>query len=161
QIPLADASVDGVFYLESLCHSVRPDEALTEAARVLKPGQRLALTDGFLTRPLSETSRLFRHTVHAVADNWAVPMFHEIERARQWNADGQLRRIKDVECGWRLGPSALHAAHLSAMHWLRLVVRHRRVTRWQWRHLTASAYTIALGLYRRYFRYHLIVFERV
>lgn len=159
-LPFADGAIDGVFYLESLCHSLEPERALGEAARVLRPGGRIVLTDGYLRRPLPQTSPLFRFVVEGVAHNWAVPMFHELEQARNWHAGGRLRLIKDVECGWRLGPSALHAAHLSALHFVRLLAS-RRGNRWQWKHLTASALTIALGLYRRHFRYHLLVFERV
>lgn len=161
RIPLENAFADGVFYLESLCHSTVPEEALTEAARVLKPGGRIVLTDGFLTRPLDKSSKLFRYIVEGVAHNWAVPMFHEIELARRWTAGGRLRLVEDIECGWRLGPSALHAAHLSLIHFFKLLLRGDRTTRWQWRHLTASAFTIALGLYRTNFRYHLLAFERV
>lgn len=159
KLPLPDASLDGVFYLESLCHSTRPEEALAEAARVLKPGGRIVLTDGYILRPLEKTSPLFRYVVKAVAHNWAVPMFHEIEKAKQWNCGGQLKLVEEFECGWRLGPSALHAAHLSLIHFFKLLFT-RGSTGWQWRHLTASAFTIALGLYRRHFRYHLIAFER-
>ena len=56
RIPLEDATVDGVFYLESLCHSTRPDEALAEAARILKPGGRIVMTDGYLLKPLEKSS---------------------------------------------------------------------------------------------------------
>jgi MPBQ/MSBQ methyltransferase len=161
RIPLAEAAADGVFYLESLCHSTRPDEALAEAARVLKPGGRIVLTDGYLLRPLEKSSRLFRYVVEGVAHNWAVPMFHELAVARQWSGGGRLRLVEDIECGWRLGPSALHAAHLSLIHFFKLMWRRDGATNWQWRHLTASAFTIALGLYRTNFRYHLLAFERV
>lgn len=158
-VPLQDASVQRIFYLESLCHSTRPDDALAEAARILEPGGRIVLTDGFLARPLHKTSGFFRYIVKAVAHNWAVPMFHEIETARNWTGGGNLRLVQDFECGWHLGPSALHAVHLTCIHFVKLLFR-GRVTRWQWRHLFASAFTIVLGLYRRNFRYHLIVFER-
>lgn len=158
-LPFSDKELDAVFYLESLCHSVRPDAALAEAARVLKPNGKIVLTDGFLARPLARTSPVFRYVVNCVANNWAVPMFHEIALARNWTGDNQLRLVEEFECGWRLGPSALHAAHLSAMHFCKLLLS-QQVTRWQWNHLRASAFTIALGLYRRNFRYHLMVFER-
>ncbi len=159
RLPFADGELDGVYYLESLCHSTTPDEALAEAARTLRAGGRIVLTDGFLTRPLERTSRLFQHIVKGVAHNWAVPMFHEIDLARRWTGNDRLRLIDEFECGWRLGPSALHAAHLSAWHFCKLLLK-RRVSAWQWKHLTGSAYTIALGLYRRYFRYHVLTFER-
>lgn len=156
---LANNQLDGAFYLESLCHSTQPEQALAEAVRTLKPGARIVMTDGYLTKPLEKTSSLFQYIVKAVAHNWAVPMFHEIELARKWNCDGQLALVEDIECGWRLGPSALHAAHLSVIHFLKLIIR-RKVTKWQWKHLVASAFTIALGLYRPNFRYHLLAFEK-
>jgi MPBQ/MSBQ methyltransferase len=159
-IPLPDKSADRAYYLESLCHSTRPEEALAEVARVVKPGGRIALTDGYITRPLDQTSRLFQHVVKGVAHNWAVPMFHEIELARNWNAHGNLRLVEEFECGWRLGPSAMHAIHLSAWHFFKLLFQ-SGVKSWQWKHLTASAYTVALGLYRKYFRYHVLVFEKI
>ena len=154
-----DNQLDGAFYLESLCHSTVPETALSETVRALKPGGRIVMTDGYLTKPLEKTSSIFQYIVKAVAHNWAVPMFHEIELARKWNCNGQLRLVEDIECGWRLGPSAMHAAHLSVIHFLKLIVR-RKVTKWQWKHLVASAFTIALGLYRPNFRYHLLAFEK-
>ncbi len=160
-LPFESNSLAGLFYLESLCHSTAPEQALSEASRTLKVGGRIAMTDGYLRRPLTQTSSLFRHVVHGVADNWAVPMFHELELARNWTGGGRLRLIEDVECGWRLGPSALHAAHLSVLQFLKLLLHQRGVKSWQWRHLTASAWTITLGLYRRHFRYHLLVFEKI
>lgn len=160
KLPLQSNSMDGAFYIESFCYSTAPEQALTEAARVLKPGGRIVLADGFITRPLEKTPRLFQHIAKRVADNWAVPMFHEIELARRWTGTGALRLVDEVECGWRVAPSALHAVHLSVTHFLRLAMR-RGVTEWQWRHLLGSAYSIALGLYRRYFRYQLLVFERL
>lgn len=158
-LPFEDRQLDGAFYLESLCHSTRPETALAEAARTLKPGARLVSTDGYLARPLQETSKVFKYVVETVAHNWAVPMFHEIDLGRQWTGNGQLKLIEEFECGWRLGPSAMHAAHLSVIHFLKLMWR-REVTPWQWNHLRASAFTIALGLYRRNFRYHVLVFEK-
>ncbi|MCA9160628.1 MAG: class I SAM-dependent methyltransferase, partial [Planctomycetales bacterium] len=154
-LPFADESISGVFYLESLCHSTQPEQALNEAARVLKPGGRIVMTDGYLLKPLEKSSRLFRYVAEGVAHNWAVPMFHELALARQWTGGGRLKLVEDIECGWRLGPSALHAAHLSLLHFFKLMWRRDRTTPWQWRHLTASAFTIALGLYRTNFRYHL------
>ncbi|MFK7736788.1 MAG: class I SAM-dependent methyltransferase [Pirellulaceae bacterium] len=160
KIPLPDGAADRCYYLESLCHSTRPEQALAEAARVVKPGGRIAMTDGYITRPLEQTSKLFQHVVEGVAHNWAVPMFHEIELAKNWNAGGKLQLVEEFECGWRLGPSALHAIHLSTLHFFKLLFQ-SGVKSWQWKHLTASAYTVALGLYRKYFRYHVLVFERL
>lgn len=159
QLPFENESVDRVFFLESLCHSEKPDEALAEVARVLKPGGRIVLTDGYLQKPLAESNRLFQYIVKAVAHNWAVPMFHEIDLARQWTGGGGLKLVDEFECGWRLGPSAMHAAHLSMIHFFKLLFQ-RNVSSWQWKHLRASAFTIQLGLSRRHFRYHVMTFAK-
>jgi ubiquinone/menaquinone biosynthesis C-methylase UbiE len=52
-LPLRSASYDLVFVVESLCHATDLHLALTEARRVLKPGGRLILFDGFRRAELS------------------------------------------------------------------------------------------------------------
>jgi ArsR family transcriptional regulator len=44
-LPLADASVDLVFFSQSLHHALHPQRALAEAARILTPGGRLVVLD--------------------------------------------------------------------------------------------------------------------
>jgi ubiquinone/menaquinone biosynthesis C-methylase UbiE/DNA-binding transcriptional ArsR family regulator len=45
ELPIDDASVDIVFFSQSLHHGLHPDRAICEAARVLKPGGRIAILD--------------------------------------------------------------------------------------------------------------------
>ena len=45
ELPIDDASVDLVFFSQSLHHALHPDRALAEAARILKPGGRIAILD--------------------------------------------------------------------------------------------------------------------
>ena len=45
QLPIASASVDGVYAVESLEHAVDIEGAVAELARILKPGGKLAIID--------------------------------------------------------------------------------------------------------------------
>lgn len=45
ELPINDASVDLVFFSQSLHHALHPDRAIGEAARILKPGGRLVVLD--------------------------------------------------------------------------------------------------------------------
>jgi ubiquinone/menaquinone biosynthesis C-methylase UbiE len=45
ELPIDDASVDLVFFSQSLHHALHPDRAVAEGARILKPGGRIAILD--------------------------------------------------------------------------------------------------------------------
>jgi ArsR family transcriptional regulator len=45
ELPIDDGYVDIVFFSQSLHHALHPDRALCEAARILKPGGRIAVLD--------------------------------------------------------------------------------------------------------------------
>jgi len=45
ELPIAAAEVDLVFFSQSLHHALHPERALAEAARILRPGGRIAVLD--------------------------------------------------------------------------------------------------------------------
>ena len=59
-LPFVDASFDVVFALHALAYSARPDLALAEAARMLRPGGRL-LVAALKQHPHAETMRAYDH----------------------------------------------------------------------------------------------------
>lgn len=55
-LPYADEAFDAVFSVEAFCHAIDVAGALAGIARVLRPGGRLTLFDGYRTRTESEMS---------------------------------------------------------------------------------------------------------
>lgn len=80
-IPYPDDTFDAVSGIETVCHSERKERVLEEIRRVLAPGGRLMIADGFrsrtaLTDPEAEKLR-------TVLDGWAVPDFAHISEFRE------------------------------------------------------------------------------
>lgn len=69
--PFPDASFDVVWALESSCHALKKGDFLREAWRVLRPGGRIVVCDGFvLQRQFNEQQW---QAVVTCLNGWAVP----------------------------------------------------------------------------------------
>jgi ubiquinone/menaquinone biosynthesis C-methylase UbiE len=152
-------SAIGAYFMESLCYSSYPDVAIAEAARILRPASRLAIVDGYLKRPLEQASLYFRYLHDAVANNWAVPRYHEIEPLWSLSAKHGMVLIECREISWRIAPTVLQSLPLSVWYAAKLAMQ-SRVHPLQWRQLVASASALLLGLHRRRFGYYLVVLQK-
>lgn len=87
-----DDSFDVVWGLESICYAENKERFLAEALRVLKPGGRVIVADGFLNR--ADLSQRERRHLDAWLDGWAVPNLASLSSFR-----GYLERLKftDIE----------------------------------------------------------------
>src|SRR5215217_2342005 len=63
QLPFEDNSADAVYALESCCHCEGLDKAafVKEMLRVLKPGKRFVIVDGFIKKQPSTFGRILRY----------------------------------------------------------------------------------------------------
>ena len=88
EVPIDDASVDLVFFSQSLHHALHPERAVAEAWRILKPGGRIAILD------LAK---------------------HRFEEARELYADEWLG-FSEVELESTMEKAGFHGIEISVVH---------------------------------------------
>jgi SAM-dependent methyltransferase len=73
RLPQPDASVDAAFCIEAFCYASELPRALAEVRRVLRPGGRFTLFDGYYTRPLAQMDTDGALAAELVARGMAMP----------------------------------------------------------------------------------------
>jgi SAM-dependent methyltransferase len=140
RLPLADASCDGAWSQDALCH-MEKDGVLSEVARVLKAGAVFAFTD-FVARP-----GVTRDDLDTLQRLWAFPSLFTVPRyvaaldrlgfevllaedRTEALAEGRIRGLTDDELWWndfvkRWGESAANARLEAGRAWQSLVQQGR------------------------------------
>ena len=82
---LPNSSFDVVWALESICYAEDKRSFLEEAHRLLKPGGRLIVADGFLVREALAADD--RHIVDCWRQGWAIPNLTSVEQFEHWTRE--------------------------------------------------------------------------
>jgi len=158
---LPAAQADGAWAVESACYAQGSDKAdfAREAARLLKPGARLAVVDGFLLR--REPSRLGGWLHRLWADSWAVPTLAVRDDFVKALAASGFEDIQVRSLRWRVAPTALHIPVLATRFTLAELWKARgRLSPWRRKHIVASYCALLLGMFWRDFDYCMVTATR-
>lgn len=79
-IPYPDDTFDALSGIETVCHTEDKKAFLREARRVLKPGGKILLSDGFVNK--YDLTADEETTMRKLADGWAVPSFSRVGNFR-------------------------------------------------------------------------------
>jgi len=158
---LPTAQADGAWAVESACYATGTAKAdfVREAARLLKPGARLAVIDGFLLRDKPGRSAGWLHRLWA--DSWAVPTLAVRDDFVAALRDHGFEDIEVQSLRWRVAPSALHIPVLATRFALAELWKARgRLSPWRRKHIVASYCALVLGLFWRDFDYCMVTARR-
>jgi len=152
------STFDGAYAIESACHARGLDKIalLEEAARVLKPGARLVVADGFF-RGGPPRGRFLSWVARMVASNWAVETFAEIQAFRDALEKVGFHDLRVEDISWRIAPSAAHVPRVTLVFLFRRLMKERlRLSRVRWGHLLACILSPVLGMARHRFGYFIV-----
>ena len=132
-------SYDGVYALESSCHAHGADKGmlLKEAHRLLRPGGRLVVADGFLASG-GFVSRLQERVYRKLCDCWVI---EELAQLDPFTARLQKLGFQDItveRLQMRVAPSVAHVPWVTLKFLLTDVVFGKRaMTRARWNNVLA------------------------
>lgn len=161
--PFADAEWDGAYAIESSCHDAgfAKEAFIREAARILKPGKRLVIADGF-QKGVQPMHPLLRRGFEVVCRNWALESFAEIgEFVACLHRHGfEIERVQDAS--YRIAPSVMHVPWVTTRFLIsELFKTGLRLGEVRWGHILACVLAPIIGLARHRFGYYLITARKV
>lgn len=151
-----DETFDIVYSMEAMCHApgLSKEAVIAEAARVLKPGGRLIIADGYLVQ--GYIPFLLQKLFETVTHNWAVDTFAGLPQFS--NALGQHGlKIQEFEnISFRIAPSALQTPVVSIQWLISELKKDKKITKTRWKHVVASLLAPLVGMALPYFAYGIV-----
>ncbi len=157
-LPFAENSADAVYALESSCHTEGLDKAafVEEMMRVLKPGKRFVIIDGFIKRTPDTFRRIFKYCYKEVIKGWALPSFPHVDLLAKKIIEegGEDVEVKDLS--FRIAPSAMHSPFAVIYFLIKKRFQGEKLNKVRLGHLKSCFLGLLMGMFRSKFSYCMV-----
>lgn len=161
-LDLPGGSYQAAFSIEASCHAegAGKEPFVKECARLLAPGGKLVVADGFMKRSTG-LPKWYARLLSYMTKSWAVECFADLAAFTACLERHGLQVLASEEISWRIAPSVLHVPWVT-LKFLAGELRRRRskLNRVRWGHLLACLISPLIGLGRPYFGYYLITAQK-
>ncbi len=155
-------SFDAAYAIESACHAPGPAKTpfIKEAFRILKPGGRLVVADGFIKNPHIPFSNFTKNSYRNLCESWALPQMAEIELFVATLKQTGFKKVTVEDISWKVAPSVAHSPFLILKFLLKKLLKGEKLGRQSWNNLKGVFLTNVLGLKRKKFGYYIVSAEK-
>jgi cyclopropane fatty-acyl-phospholipid synthase-like methyltransferase len=156
--PFAANSLDGVVAIESSCYATGDNKSdlLKEIHRVLKPGGRFTISDGFIKKPMPE-SGILREVYRKLCHSWALTELGNIQDVHRHLKHLNFHDLCIEEISLSVAPSVAHVPFTVIYFLLKeFFFGNEPLSKERWDNLKSPLLTMVLGSARSYFGYYFI-----
>ncbi len=153
-VPLSSESLDAIYSVEAVCHTIDPEKYFQEASRLLRKGGRLIIVDDYrAARPFDKHEQKW---FDAFIEGWYVPGVRTVEQTTHFASKYHLRLIKNDELTSHLRLRNLPDFLASALLFLgeRLPIKHAIVPS------MLGSMALQQCLYMKVVEYRMLVIEK-
>jgi len=151
-------SLDGVIAIESSCYAegANKSDLLKEIHRVLKPGGRFTISDGFIKKPIPENGFL-GNVYRQLCNSWALTELGNINDVQRYLQHLNFSDLRIEEISMNVAPSVAHVPFTVAYFLVKeLLFGREPMTKERWDNLKSPLLTMILGSARSHFGYYLV-----
>jgi len=153
-------SVDGVFAIESFCHSGHSKETFQEAYRILKPNAKLVVTDAFLKKEPENLCYGGTYCYEQLCKGWSLEGLGTINTVKNHLQEIGFKNIKIEDVSFRVAPSVLHVPFAITGFIIKKLLKKETLKPQSWKNLKGSLFALLSGLQMNDFGYYIVTAEK-